>query len=150
MTETSRITTAHQPGLAELRQRYERTSATGPAVITHGLALLAGLWLAISPWVTHFNTTAPDVTINNLILGIAVAALTLAAIQVPQSVARLSWTAATIGVWIVVSQWVIQQSASSAGIVWNNMISGGVIILLGVAAPAIAMTGSRTPSGARR
>ncbi|WP_412751591.1 SPW repeat protein [Krasilnikovia sp. M28-CT-15] len=119
-------------------------------MITHGLALLAGLWLAISPWVTHFNTTAPDVTINNLILGIAVAALTLAAIQVPQSVARLSWTAATIGVWIVVSQWVIQQSASSAGIVWNNMISGGVIILLGVAAPAIAMTGSRTPSGARR
>jgi SPW repeat len=58
MAETTRFSMADHPDLVEMRERYERISATGPAVLTDGLVLLAGLWLAISPWVIHFNTTA--------------------------------------------------------------------------------------------
>ena len=131
-----------------MRERYERASASGPAVITDGLVLLAGLWLAISPWVIHFNTTAPDVALSNLILGIAVAVVALGLTLMPPAHGALSWATAAIGAWVVISQWVIQQSSSTAGIVWNNVITGGVTALLGVAAGAILMAGAR--SGRRR
>jgi hypothetical protein len=149
MSETTRFTMADHPDLMEMRERYERTSASGPAVITDGLVLLAGLWLAISPWVVHFNATAPNVTLNNLILGIAVAVLAIGLTVMPLRMVRLSWATAVIGAWVVVSQWVIQQSDSSAGIVWNNVITGGITALLGIAAAAILMAGSRAPSSSR-
>ncbi|GAB1692900.1 SPW repeat protein [Krasilnikovia sp. M28-CT-15] len=148
MTETTRFAMADHPDLIEMRERYERASATGPAVITDGLVLLAGLWLAISPWVIHFNATAPEVTVNNLILGIAVAVLAMGLTLTPARMARLSWAVAAIGAWVFVSQWVIQQSSSTAGIVWNNMVTGAVIGLLGIAAGAILTNGS-PPSRAR-
>ncbi|MEV4703140.1 SPW repeat protein [Actinoplanes sp. NPDC049316] len=151
MTETSRYgtTMVTHPDLVEMQARYERASASGPAVITDGLVLLAGLWLAISPWVIHFNATAPDVARSNLILGIAVAVVALGLTLMPQRMVRLSWATAVIGGWIVVSQWVIQQSGSSTGIVLNNVITGVVVLLLGVAAAMILTRGSRS-SGARR
>jgi SPW repeat-containing protein len=146
MTETSRFAMADHPDLVEMRERYERASASGPAVITDGLVLLAGLWLAISPWVIHFNVTAPDVMRNDLILGIAVTVLALGLTLMPARMVRLSWATAVIGAWIVVSQWVIQQSGSNLGIVLNNIITGGVIALLGVAAAVILTAGSRGSS----
>jgi hypothetical protein len=149
MTETTRFPMADHPDLVEMRERYERVSASGPAVITDGLVLLAGLWLAISPWAIHFNGTAPDITVNNLILGIAVAVVALGLTLVPQRMVRLSWATAAIGAWVVVSQWVIQQSNSSTGIVLNNVITGGITVLLGIAAAAILMAGSRKAAGRR-
>ena len=104
MSETSRYTMADHPDLVELRERYDRASASGPAVIVDGLVLLAGLWLAISPWVVHFNATDPAVTVNNVILGIAVAVVSLGLTLVPQRMVRLSWATAVIGVWVAVSQ----------------------------------------------
>jgi SPW repeat len=143
MTEITRFPMADHPDLVEMRERYERVSASGPAVITDGLVLLAGLWLAISPWVIHFNGAAPDITVNNLILGIAVAVLALALTLMPQRMVRLSWATAAIGAWVVVSQWVIQQSNRSTGIILNNVITGAIMVLLGIAAAAILMAGSR-------
>jgi len=143
MADSTRFAMADHPDMIEMRERYERASASGPAVITDGLVLLAGLWLAISPWVIHFNATAPDVALNNLILGIAVAVVALGLTLMPQRMVRLSWATAAIGAWVVVSQWVIQQSSSTPGIVWNNVVTGGVTALLGIAAGVILMTGSR-------
>ena len=149
MTETSRYAMADHPDLIEMRNRYERVSASGPAVITDGLMLLAGLWLAISPWVIHFNITAPEVMRSNLILGIAVGVLALGLTVAPLRMVRLSWAAAVIGAWVVISQWVIQQSGSDAGIVINNIITGGVIALAGIAAAVILTRGSRTATARR-
>jgi len=143
MADSTRFAMADHPDVIEMRERYERASASGPAVITDGLVLLAGLWLAISPWVIHFNATAPDVALNNLILGIAVAVVALGLTLMPQRMVRLSWATAAVGAWVVVSQWVIQQSSSTPGIVWNNVVTGGVTALLGIAAWVILMTGSR-------
>lgn len=149
MTETSRFAMADHPDLMEMRERYERASASGPAVITDGLVLLAGLWLAISPWVIHFNATAPDVMLNNLILGLAVAVVALGLTLMPARMVRLSWATAVIGAWVVISQWVIQQSGTSLGVWLNNLITGGLIALLGIAAAVILTAGSRTSSTRR-
>ena len=148
MAETSRYgaSMADHPDLVEMQARFERVSASGPAVITDGLVLLAGLWLAISPWTIHFNGTAPDVTTSNLVLGIAVAVVALGLTLMPQRMVRLSWATAVIGAWVIVSQWVIQQSGSTTSINLNNIITGGVILLLGVAATILLSAGSRPPA----
>ena len=144
MSETTRFPMADHPDLVELRERYERVSASGPAVVSDGLVLLAGLWLAISPWVIHFNGTDPAITANNLIIGLAVAVLALGLTLLPQRMVRLSWTTAILGVWVAVSQWVIHQSGTAAGIWVNNLITGVIIAVLSVVAGAILMGGSRT------
>jgi hypothetical protein len=148
MAETSRYgaSMADHPDMVEMQARFERVSASGPAVITDGLALLAGLWLAISPWTIHFNGTAPDVTTSNLVLGIAVAVVALGLTLMPQRMVRLSWATAVIGAWVIVSQWVIQQSGSTTSINLNNIITGGVILLLGVAAAMILLRADSRPS----
>ena len=151
MAETTRFPMADHPDLVEMRERYERASASGPAVITDGLVLLAGLWLAISPWVIHFNGTDPNITINNLILGIAVAVVSLGLTLMPQRMVRLSWATAIIGAWAAVSQWIIHQSGTVAGLWVNNLVTGVVIAVLGVAAAAILMGGSsKAVTGRRR
>jgi hypothetical protein len=151
MADTShyREAMATHPDLVEMQARYERASASGPAVVTDGLVLLAGLWLAISPWTIHFNATAPDVTVSNLILGIAVAIVALGLTMSPQRMARLSWATAVIGAWVIVSQWVIQQTSSQTGIWVNNIITGAVILLLGIAA-AMILRAASVPAGPRR
>jgi hypothetical protein len=56
---------------------------------------------------------------------------------------RLSLAVFAIGIWVVVSQWVIQQSSVTGGIIINNVITGGVIALLGLAAGGMVMAASR-------
>ncbi|MCU7730313.1 SPW repeat protein [Actinoplanes sp. KI2] len=150
MSETTRFAMADHPDLLELRERYERVSASGPAVITDGLVLLAGLWLAISPWVIHFNGTDPAITVNNLVLGLAVAVVSLGLTLMPQRMVRLSWATAIIGVWAAVSQWIIHQSGAVAGIWVNNLITGVIIAVLGVAAGVILLGGSTKTANRRR
>ncbi|MFC7482977.1 SPW repeat protein [Luedemannella flava] len=105
--------------------------------------LLAGLWLAISPWVLHFSATAPSIALNNLVLGIAVAVVAMSLTLMPQRMVRLSWATAVIGAWVVASPWIIQQSSVTAGIWINNVVTGAVTAVLGIAAGAILMGGSR-------
>lgn len=151
MAETSRYndTMATHPDLVEMQTRFEEASASGPAVLTDGLTLLAGLWLAISPWVIHFSATAHDMMINNLILGVAVAMVAVGLTLAPRRMVRLSWATAVIGAWVIISQWVVQQSGSHTGIVVNNIITGAVILLCGLAAAMILRSGTRPPRRSR-
>ncbi|GIF04192.1 SPW repeat protein [Actinoplanes siamensis] len=125
------------PDLIEMQIRYERAAASGPAVITDGMTLLAGLWLAVSPWVIRFDVTAPGVRASNLIMGIAVAVTALGLTLMPARMVRVSWATAAIGAWVVASQWIIERSASTWPIMINNVVTGAVIMVLGVAAVAI-------------
>jgi hypothetical protein len=134
---------ATHPDLLEMQLRFERAAASGPAVITDGMTLLAGLWLAVSPWVVGFDLTAPGVRVSNLIMGVAVAVTALGLTLMPQRMVRLSWATAVIGAWVVVSQWIIQQSPSTPPIMINNVATGAVIMVLGTAAVAI-LTSARS------
>ncbi len=143
MADVSRYTdlTDH-PDLAEMRERYERATTSGQAVAIDGLVLLAGAWLAISPWVVHFNTTAPNMTINNLILGSIVTIIALGLTMAPTRMYRLSWAMVAIGAWEVVSPWAIQQSPSTTGVIINNVVTGAVTALMGLGAAVLLMSAS--------
>ena len=144
MVERSAYTTmADHPDVMEMRARYERISASPPAVVTDDLLLLAGLWLAISPWVVHFRDSAPNLAQNNLIVGIAVAAVGLGMAILPRAMQSLSLATFLIGAWVVVSPWVIQQSSVPVGTYLSNIITGGAIALLGLASAGIVLTARR-------
>ncbi|NKY88600.1 SPW repeat protein [Nocardia veterana] len=148
MADASRhLDFTHHPDAAEIRERHERILAGPQAVLVDGLLLLAGLYLAISPWVvTPFPTAAGGglsrLGVINLIVGIAVAIVGLSLVAAPERCHRLSWTVVAMGVWMLVTPWVI--GPSTTAVLWNNLWTGGVITALGLAATGMLAAGART------
>ncbi|MEW2630851.1 SPW repeat protein [Streptomyces sp. NPDC048389] len=135
------------PELAEMWDRLERTASSGKAVVVEGLILLAGLYAAISPWVVHFSGTEAGLTINNLVVGLAVAAIGLGLALAPDRMFRLTWASVPLGIWLIISPWVATAAHSAgAGIIWNNVVTGAVICVLGLAAAGMTIGVTRQSS----
>src|SRR6266508_2545554 len=62
------------PDIVSLRMKYEQANETYVAHIVNGFALMAGLYLAISPWVVGFQTLTP-LAIVNVLTGFVLVAL---------------------------------------------------------------------------
>jgi hypothetical protein len=134
------------PDAAEMRARYARVEAGRGEVAVDGLVVLAGLYCAISPWVVHFSGARPDLLINNLIMGLAVAVIGIGMSMAPERMRGMSLAAAGIGVWMIISPWVVTRFPDN-GMIWNNVVIGAVICLLGLgAAVAARSSGKHTAS----
>jgi len=132
------------PDLAEMRERYEKVVSGRNAVAVDGLVLLAGLYLAISPWVTHFNTVSPSLAATNLVMGLTLAALGLGLALAPERMYRLSWTCIPIGVFAIIAPWVVTVgNHATKTMIWNNAVTGGLTCLLGLAAVGMVMATGR-------
>lgn len=136
------------PDLAELRQTYDRVGSTAPAQIIDGLTFLSGLYLALSPWIVGFQRFS-GLAISNLIIGLAVAALALACASAFSRTYGVSWLLPLLGVWTIISPWVARGGAApgipgrtttalTAGPIWNNVVTGLLILVLGAASLAMA------------
>jgi hypothetical protein len=99
-----------------------------------GVTLLAGLYLAISPWVVGFNGMS-RLAVSNLVTGIALAALALGFASAYGRTYGLSWIAPIIGVWTIVAPWVARSSTTAS--IWNNVVTGAVILGFGLGAVAV-------------
>ncbi|MFI2028721.1 SPW repeat protein [Streptomyces buecherae] len=133
---------ADHPDVSEMRDRYARMLGRPGVVAVDGLLLLAGLYVAIAPWTVHFAAAETELARNNLITGIAVAVIGLALTMVPERMAGLSAACAAIGVWLIVSPWVVTRHPDT-GTVWNNVVAGAVICLLGLVAAVMATRASK-------
>jgi hypothetical protein len=133
----------HHPDLMALRSRQEKTAASPMAQVLEGLTFLAGVYMAISPWVVGYNANAPALTVTNLIVGIAFVALAMGFGSAYERFNHLAWAAPLLGVWMIISQWVVAGSPANASIVINNTVAGGVATLCGLAMMAMAVMGKR-------
>jgi DNA-binding transcriptional LysR family regulator len=125
--------------MAEMRERLERAASSRRVIATEGMILLAGLYAAISPWVVHFSGQ-PNITVNNLIVGITVGLIGLGMTLVPERMFRLAWAVVPVGIWLVISPWVVTAThGARAGIVWNNCWIGGITALLGLIAMGLTI-----------
>jgi len=144
------------PDAAEMRARFDRVLEGPRATAVDGLAVLTGLYAAISPWVVHFNSSNNFLAVNNLIIGLAIAGLGIAMAARPARLLQLGWVLSALGIWLVVSPWVVSVAHHAPrGLIWNNAFVGGVAILLGLAAMGVLASGrhadgGRTRSRARR
>ncbi|MFF9352181.1 SPW repeat protein [Streptomyces sp. NPDC014734] len=122
---------AGHPDVSEMRDRYDRVLGGRDVALVDAPVFLVGLYCAISPWVIHFTATQPSLMVHNLIIGIAIAALGLGFTAMPERMYGLSWAICAMGAWLIISTWVVG-SAPSLGVVLNNVIVGGLTVLLGL------------------
>jgi hypothetical protein len=136
---------AGHPDVAEMRERHTRVVArTGNerAIGVDGMLILTGLYAAISPWVLHFNGTHPDLTVSNLLVGLTLAAIGLGLALIPDRMQGLPMTGVALGVWLIISPWVVTLGHAAFGsVIWSNVFTGAVACFLGLLAAGIAMLG---------
>ncbi|MER7009536.1 SPW repeat protein [Dactylosporangium sp. NPDC000555] len=130
---------AGHPDIVELRARYDQLAETPAARITDGVLALTGLYLAISPWVVGFTPFAFNLTVNNLICGIAVALLASGFAVAYGRTHSLAWLPVVVGVWTIITPWVILRGFATGGIIANNIVVGAIMIVLGLVAMRPAM-----------
>ncbi|MEV4457753.1 SPW repeat protein [Microbispora sp. NPDC049633] len=140
---------ARRPDATELRQTYDRAGSTVPAQIMDGVTLLAGLYLAISPWVVGFAGFG-GLAINNLIVGLTVAALALSCASAFGRTYGVSWVLPVLGVWTIIAPWVIRGQPATTATIWDNVVTGAIIFLFGLGALAFAANYRQHESGGRR
>ncbi|KGI82080.1 membrane protein [Actinopolyspora erythraea] len=131
------------PDLVEMRARYEEASETPQGQLLEGATLLAGVYLAISPWVIQFSATSFDVAIGNLVVGLTVAVLALGFASAYSRTHTVSWVVPLLGAWAVIAPFVILGSGVGLGMLLSNVITGGVILLLGVGLSTLVLMRSR-------
>jgi SPW repeat len=126
------------PDLLALRARYERVAESMSAHVTFGLALLAGLYVAASPWIVGFSATGSLAT-SDLIVGIAVAFLAYGFATTLDRAHGMTWTVPVLGVWVIVSPWILPGFAATAGMMWSNVVAGAFLTFLGLNATYFGM-----------
>lgn len=135
---------AAHPDVSEMRDRYARVLGGHDVALVDGPVFLTGLFCAISPWVVHFTTSQPVLTTHNLIMGIAIGLLGIGFTVAPARMYGLSWAMCAMGVWMIVSPWIVGTSPDT-GVVLTNIIIGGLTLLLGlVCIGASAKEGRKT------
>ncbi|GAB3135942.1 hypothetical protein FLX08_10685 [Microbispora hainanensis] len=133
--------------VSELRQTYDRAGSTAPAQVLEGLAFLAGLYLALSPWIVGFFGFR-GMTVNNLITGLVISALALGLASAFGRTYGMGWLLPLLGVWAIVSPFVVRGGReATTTTIWNNVAIGIVTVALGAATLAMAQAYRRHERG---
>ena len=138
-TDEEQLSMARHPDIVALRERYEVASETSVAWLAEGLTFLAGTYTAISAWIIGFNATASSLTATNLVVGIAI---TMLAFGFATNYARthvLSWVTPLLGVWLIISPWVVAGVSTTTAMILSNVIGGAVVVVCGMAVMSMSM-----------
>lgn len=125
------------PDIMELRASYDRVAESMGAHIGFGLTLLAGMYVALSPWIVGFDAFT-RLTANNLLVGGLVAFLAMCFSFALDRTHGMTWTLPVLGVWLIISPWIFV-SGPTAGMIWSNVISGAIVTVLGIDAAYMGM-----------
>jgi hypothetical protein len=95
--------------------------------VASGLNVLVAIWLFVSPWALGYGD---DAGWNSTITAVVIAAIALIRVFGAYGAAWLSWLNLVLGVWLVVSPWVLNYDNNGA--TWNSVIVGIVVGLLAI------------------
>lgn len=105
---------------------YEQSDAQVRAA--SGLNVLAGLWLVISPWALGFATVESAVW-NSVMLGLAVAIISMMRVAAPLRYEGLNWLNFVLGVWLILSPFLLNFGGLESAM-WNTLITGLAVLIL--------------------
>jgi hypothetical protein len=131
------------PDLVALRIGSERAVTRPAAQAVECLSLLAGLYLAISPWVVGFDAFR-SLTVSNLVTGLALVVLALGYGPAYERTHGMSWAALLVGAWTIVAPWVVAGHAAATKPEVSNVIAGAAACLTALATMGLGMAGGRT------
>ena len=132
------------PDAPEMQARYARMLGGRDVALVDGPVFLLGLYCAVSPWILHYTTSQPSLVTHNLIVGIAIGLLALGFTAAPARMYGLSWAMSAMGVWMIISPWIVGNSPD-AGVIVNNIIIGALAVVLGFVCVAASAKTKRTP-----
>ncbi|WP_033212380.1 SPW repeat protein [Kitasatospora phosalacinea] len=131
----------HHPDILALREHAERVTYSTAGQGTEALAICAGLFLAISPWVVGFSGFT-GLTISNLVLGIAYAVLMAGYGSAFGRTHARAWACVAIGAWTIIAPWAVNGGAHIRRTILTNAITGGVMTCLALAAVGMVVSGA--------
>lgn len=91
--------------------------------------LILGVWLFLSPWILGFTGISQAAT-NAYVIGIAVVVFALLALYMPHLWEE--WINVVLGVWLIVSPWVLGYAGVMQAAVWNSVIVGLLVAIFGL------------------
>ncbi|MCA1836579.1 MAG: SPW repeat protein [Actinobacteria bacterium] len=103
------------------------------------LMFLAGLYLAVSPWVVGFNGMV-TLSVNNLIVGAALAMLALRFSSAGRRAVGVAGAVPVIGAWTIIAPWVVSGNVATTASIWSNVVTGVIAALTGLAAMSLRTT----------
>ncbi|MFF2503198.1 SPW repeat protein [Streptomyces sp. NPDC058067] len=133
---------ASHPDVSEMRDRYARVLGGRDVALMDAPVFLIGLYCAISPWTVHFSASQPELATHNLIMGIAIGVLAVGFAVTPTRMYGLSWAMCAMGVWLIIAPWIVGSSPDK-GVILNNVILGGLTVLLGALCAGLSMKNTR-------
>ncbi|AKU17861.1 SPW repeat protein [Luteipulveratus mongoliensis] len=126
------------PDVLEMRHRYDEISEKPIAQWADGVMFLAGIFLAMSPWVIGFSGQA-SMTASCLITGLAVALLGVGFSVAYGHFHGLAWVTGVLGLWAIVSPWAVDgPTPDNKAIVWT-VIAGALCVLCTLALMSTSM-----------
>ena len=125
------------PDILALRAGYDRVAESTVAQLTFGLTLLTAMYTALAPWIVGYDAFG-GLTVNDLVVGGAIALLSLCFSFALDRAHGMTWTLPIFGVWLIVSPWVFV-AGPTPGMIWSHVISGAIVTVLGVTAMYFGM-----------
>jgi SPW repeat len=120
--------------IADTYTREYATPPTGRSAATQlaaSLGILAGAWVAISPW---FLTLGRRATAEDLIVGLVVTALGMFALAGVRGFSGLMTGSALAGIWLIISPFILAATfAVSTPMYWSNGFGGLAVLLFALA-----------------
>ncbi|MHA6803525.1 SPW repeat protein [Salinifilum ghardaiensis] len=135
----------YHPDVVELQRQYGGALGSPRTVLGDGVLALAGVWAAVSPFVIGLSGV-PALATHHLVIGLVVAGIGLGVTGMAERGGGLSWVAAPLGIWLIISTWIVPAAGPTAGLVWSNVIAGAVMVIAGAGVAAFAMAGTRSNS----
>lgn len=135
---------ARHPDILAMRDRYDRAAGMPRAQVLEGLMFLGGAYAAISPWVIGFNASTSALAINDLIVGVAIMVMTLVCASAYGRMFGMSWVTPLMGIWLIVSIWVMNGVSVSTGTLISNIIVGACVFVFGAALIGLAQVKTDT------
>jgi SPW repeat len=139
MTTSPRPSMETHPDIVDMQRRHEmaeRTTSTPKGQAIETMALLTGLYLAASPWITGFNTLS-TLAVNNLLTGIAYAVLMSGGFgRAYERTHGMAWACCALGIWAIIAPWVVAGNVDTTKTIVNNVVTGALALLLAMAASA--------------
>ncbi|WP_330172526.1 SPW repeat protein [Streptomyces sp. NBC_01498] len=132
-----------------MRARYARVLGGRDVALLDGPIFLAGLFIALSPWILHFTTSQPGLVIHNVVMGIAIAGLALVFSATPTRTYGFSWALILMGAWMVAAPWVVG-SSPDRGVFLSGVIPGALVAVLGLVCAGAALRAGRMRKRAGR
>lgn len=99
--------------------------------LLHAAVILVGLYCAVSPWTVDFWLAEPEVARQDLVLGLAIAALTSVALSSARSTSVTDRVVAVLGAWLLVTPWSIGNDAGDS-VILNQVCIGAVLFMFSV------------------